>query len=795
MPNIPHLPDLPAKWAPRWERAGLYAFDRTAPRSRVFSIDSPPLTANGTLHLGHVFSYTQTDFIARFQRMRGRDVFYPVAFDDNGLPSEKRVQAYYGVRCDPSLPPDATTDGMVGRREFLRLCNELISADEELFTRTWRQLGLSVDWSLGYRTLDPAAQEISQRGFLRNLERGEAYRAAGPTLWDVTFQTAVAQAELEDREIPGAYYRLQFSHGILVDTTRPELLPACVALVAHPDDERYRELFGRTVHTPLFDVSVPVCPHPLADPDKGTGIAMVCTFGDPTDIIWWRELDLPTRPMIGRDGRILVDPPSGVDSERYAPLAGLYPEQARAKIAALLGVEPRPITHAVAFYERGDRPLEIVSSPQWFIRNGGRDESLRAELLRLNDKIAWHPPAMRKRFENWVNGLRGDWLISRQRYLGVPIPVWYETDSGEILLPPDDALPIDPAVECPPEYSPEQRDAPGGFTADPDVFDTWVTSSLTPQIAAGPLLSQVYPMDLRPQAHEIIRTWLFDTLLRAYFDSGAAPWRNVAISGWVVDSAHQKMSKSAGNADSPTELLDRHGPDAVRYWAAKARLGTDTTFDVAQVKVGRRLATKVLNATRFVLSFPEPAGTPSAPLDRAFLAAMAGATAGATAAFTEFEHSRALEIAENIFWRFCDDYLELVKERAYGGCDSARATLRQALSVLLRLLAPFQPFATEEAWSWLHGESGSIHAADWPTSDKAGDPAAFDAVGAVLAAIRKAKSARQLTMRTPVDRLSITGPAEVLQAAEPAAGDLRNAAHAAELELSPAAGAVSAVIG
>lgn len=793
MPNLPQLQDLAAKWAPRWERADLYTFDRAAPRSRVFSIDSPPLTASGTLHLGHVFSYTQTDFLARFHRMRGRAVFYPVAFDDNGLPSEKRVQSYYGVRCDPTLPPDASADGMVGRREFLRLCGELISADEELFARTWRQLGLSVDWSLGYRTLDPSAQEISQREFLRNLQRGEAYRAAGPTLWDVTFQTAVAQAELEDHEIPGAYFRLHFSDGILVDTTRPELLPACVALVAHPSDERYRELFGRTVRTPLFEVPVPVCAHPLADPEKGTGIAMVCTFGDPTDIVWWRELDLPTRAVIGRDGRFLPDPPSGVDSALYEPFAGLYPEQARSRIAELLNVEPRPITHAVAFYERGERPLEIVSSPQWYIRNGGRDESLRAELLRLGESLDWNPPSMRKRFENWVNGLRGDWLISRQRYLGVPIPVWYSVDTGEMLLPEDDALPVDPAADCPPGYSPEQRNAPGGFTADPDVFDTWATSSLTPRIAAGPLLSQVYPMDLRPQAHEIIRTWLFDSLLRSYFDNGAAPWRHVAISGWVVDSEHRKMGKSAGNAESPTELLDRYGADAVRYWAAKARLGTDTTFDVAQVKVGRRLATKLLNATRFVLSFPESTAGSTERVDLSFLAALNDAVGATTAAFERFEHSRALEITENVFWRFCDDYLELVKERAYGGCDSARSTLRRAISVLIRLLAPFQPFAAEEAWSWFNEES--VHAADWPVSEQVGDPAAFDAAGLVLAGIRRAKSAQQLAMRIPVDRLHIHGPADLLKAAAPVERDLRNAAHAAELEFTPAVGELTVAIG
>lgn len=504
VPAKPSLDGLEDKWVRRWAAEGTYRFDRTRPRDQIYAIDTPPPTVSGSLHIGHVFSYVHTDLIARYQRMRGRAVFYPMGWDDNGLPTERRVQNYFGVRCDPALPydPDYEPPGKPGKREqpisrnnFIELCERLTELDERAFEDVWRRVGLSVDWDLLYTTIGDVARTVAQRGFLRNLARGEAYLAEAPTLWDVTFRTAVAQAELEDRDQPGAYYRVRF-HGdrpIYIETTRPELLPACVALVAHPGDERYRELVGQTVRSPLFDVEIPVVQHHLAEPDKGSGIAMICTFGDTTDVTWWRELRLPTRAIVGRDGRLAAEPPPGVPARPYDELAGKTIHAARERAAELLREsgdldgEPRPVTRPVKFYEKGSRPLEIVTARQWYIRNGGREPVLRAELIDRGRQMRWHPPYMQARYENWVEGLNGDWLISRQRFFGVPIPVWYRLDADgepvydEPIAPPESMLPVDPSIDAPPGYAEDQRGKPDGFTGDPDIMDTWATSSLTPQ--------------------------------------------------------------------------------------------------------------------------------------------------------------------------------------------------------------------------------------------------------------------------------------------------------------------------
>lgn len=781
----PSLEGLEEKWNRRWQESGIYTFDRTKPREQVYSIDTPPPTASGSLHAGQVFSYTHTDLIARYKRMRGFEVFYPMGWDDNGLPTERRVQNYYGVRV-----------GEISRQEFVELCHKLVAQDEEAFERLWRRLGLSIDWSLLYTTVGETSRRVSQLAFLRNLARGEAYQAEAPTLWDVTFQTAVAQAELEDRDRPGAFHRIRFAHPqgeLEIDTTRPELLPACVAIVGHPSDERFKHLYGTFAITPMFGVKVPILAHHLADPDKGTGLAMVCTFGDVTDVIWWRELNLPIRPVIGRDGRFLDTAGPELEGQKVA--------QARRRIVDLLGLEPRPITHAVKYYEKGELPLEIVTSRQWYIRNGGRNPELRDTFLASGRSLEWVPEFMRHRYDHWVTGLSSDWLISRQRYFGVPFPVWYrlddsgETDYSSPLLPTEGRLPVDPSVDVPDGYIEEQRGKPGGFIGDPDVMDTWATSALTPQIACGwerdpDLFARTFPMDLNTHAHEIIRTWLFGRVVRAHYEHGTLPWRRSMISGWVVDPDRKKMSKSAGNATTPLDVLERYGTDAVRWRAAGARPGMDTPFDELQMKVGRRLAVKILNAGKFVLSFQATPDVIDQQLDLAMLAALRLVIKQATEAFESYDYTAALEATERFFWTFCDDYLELVKNRAYAGSGSAVAALRLALSTLLRLFAPVLPYVTEEVWSWWH--SRSIHRAAWPTLDElpsGGDAGLLVLAGAALSAIRGEKSARKLSLRAEVGVIELQGDVEGLTLLR---DDLLLAARARELLLLPGEDGVSA---
>jgi valyl-tRNA synthetase len=813
------------KWQQAWHASGLYRFDEASSAAR-FVIDTPPPTVSGSLHVGHVFSYTQTDVLARHRRMRGANVFYPMGWDDNGLPTERRVQNYFHVRCEPGVPyepglrlsqADEATRKQpprkIARGNFIELCLELTSQDELVFKALWQRLGLSVDWALEYSTIDEHSRRTAQQSFLDLFHKGHVYSLEAPTLWDVDFRTAVAQAEVEDRPVRGAYHHLRFAveggGSFVIATTRPELLPACVGVCAHPDDERYRALIGARARTPLFHAPVPIFASTLVDPTKGTGILMVCTFGDATDVTWWREQQLALRQVIARNGTLAPvrfgspEFPSArpeAANAAYAQLQGKNVKEAQRLIVELLrdathasaegeGAplvgEPQPIEHPVKFFEKGDRPLEFITTRQWFVRLLDRKQ----ELVQAGDSITWHPDFMRLRFRNWTENLQLDWCISRQRYFGVSFPVWYpldaagEPDFEHPLVADAAALPVDPTTDTPPGYRPEQRDQPGGFRAEADVFDTWFTSSLSPQIATRWLAAparhaRLFPMDVRPQSHEIIRTWAFYTIAKARLHEQTIPWRHVAISGWVLDPDRKKMSKSKGNVVTPMHLLDEYGADAVRYWALSAKLGTDTAFDEKVLKVGRRLVVKLYNAGKYVLSQEGEPAPITCALDLAFQARLAATVARASEALDAFEYSVALDAIERFFWSgFTDTYMEMVKARARNASDpagrgSALHSLRLALATFVRLFAPFLPYVSEEIWSWSYAEregQPSVHRAPWPTaaefafattSADAGLP--FDAGVALLEAVNRAKSAAGATVGRHVARLRVAAPADWL---------------------------------
>lgn len=854
VPEKPSLDGLEENWLNKWHKNGTYKYHPGAQRDQVYSIDTPPPTVSGSLHIGHVFSYTHTDVIARYKRMRGYHVFYPIGWDDNGVPTERRVQNYFGVRCDPTLPYDpgftppenqSKNQLPVSRRNFVELCQRLTKEDEKAFEDLWRHLGLSVDWDLTYTTVGPYAQKISQAAFLRLVDKGEVYSSEAPTLWDVDFATAVSQAELEDREIEGAFHKVRFykesdNSEVVIETTRPELIPAVVALVANPEDDRYKPLFGTYVYSPLFGVKVPVVAHELAEKDKGSGIAMVCTFGDLTDVTWWKELQLDLRLVLGRNGRLLdVDWGSSewhsrdleLAKSNYSQIAGETTRTAKEIVVKLLEEQghlvepPKKITHPVKFYEKGDKPLEVVASRQWFIKTLEHKE----ELIALGKQLNWVPTHMRVRYETWVEGLNTDWNISRQRFFGIPIPAWYRLDvNGEVdysnpIFPPINSLPIDPSQDAPEGFGEDLRGMPGGFIGDPDVMDTWATSSLTPQIATSWLsdtdkFNSLFPMDLRPQGQDIIRTWLFYTVLRSQLEHSTLPWKNTVISGFVLDPDRKKMSKSKGNVVTPMPLLEQHGADALRYWAASGRPGVDTAADEGQMKIGRRMAIKLLNASKFALSIANldaPNGSVSTnsidlhPLDASMLARLTQVVNDATTALDNYDHTKALEVTEKFFWGFCDDYLELVKLRAYGqprefgpfqdkldinATMSARIALLTGIKVVLRLFAPFIPFATEEVWSWFN--DNSVHLNSWPLAENignelehsaiqlfglpvsrslSGDEHIINVVSSTLTLVRKIKSEAKLSMKTRVLKLEVRANEYDLSSVEMALDDLCDA--------------------
>ncbi len=819
--------DVEAKWIESWEKDSLYKWDSSASREDTFVVDTPPPTVSGSLHVGHVFSYTHTDIIVRYQRMLGKNIMYPMGWDDNGLPTERRVQNKFKISCSPSVAyqkdwkPDVKNKKRieVSRQNFIEACKVVTAEDEQAFEELWKSLGLSVDWSEQYSTISEHCREVSQKSFADLSNKGLVYSIDAPTMWDVTYKTALAQADIEDREVPGAYHDIKFlvedsDKDFIIATTRPELLAACIAVVAHPDDERYQEYFGQHAVTPLFDARVPILPSTHADPEKGTGILMVCTFGDSADVDWWKQSGLPIKQIINKAGRFQeVDFSSEIflslnpekAKANYQSLVGLKVKKAREEIVSLLKAnnflvgEPRAIMHPVKFYEKGDVPLEFVSARQWFIRI----LDFKDELLEQGNKISWHPDYMKHRYDNWVEGLNFDWCISRQRFFGVPFPVWYKIDKdgrqdyeNPIVAT---SFPVDPLSEPAPGYEESQRDQPNGFCGDPDVMDTWATSSLTPQIVShwggenevGGKHKKVFPADIRPQSHEIIRTWAFYTIAKAYFHEKQIPWKSVVISGWILDPDRKKMSKSKGNVVVPTALLESYSSDAVRYWAARARLGVDTAYDESVFKIGVKLRTKLFNASKFVLNNiiefeKEIEGNKKEDLsfenvksilDLSFLSLLDDSIKASTKSLNTFDYAQALQEIETTFWTFCDSYLELVKTRAYQGEGeqrlSALASLNIILNTFLKLFAPYMPFVTEEIWSWLEKDS-SIHTSAWP---KAGsfetDIEYFNTAKKVLAAIHQAKSSAQKNLKWPVSELKLIGNKKTLSIIDEISNDIK----------------------
>jgi len=846
-------PEAEKRWDAHWQKLGVYRWDPTRRREHTFIVDTPPPTTSGSLHIGHVFSYTQTDIITRYQRMRGKSIYYPMGWDDNGVPTERRAQNLLHVRCNPELPrgtnveliPTAPATSkqrsgpplQLSRPDFIELCARVTAEDELAFKAVWRRVGLSVDWRSEYATIDATARRISQLSFCDLHEKGHVYQSDAPFMWDVDFQMAVAQAEVEDKLRPAAYHDIEFGveggGAFTISTTRPELLAACVGVTAHPSDARYQGFFGKRATTPLFRVPVPIFASEQADPEKGTGILMVCTFGDQTDVEWWRDHKLALRQLLGKNGRLQpvtfgsdAFPSRDADAANraYAELVGRNVKQARARIVELLrnpdasatggGAplvrEPRAIEHAVKFYEKGDSPLEFLPTRQWFVRLLDKKDALLAK----GAEIEWHPEHMRKRYEDWTRNLGFDWCISRQRYFGVPIPVWYRLDADgradyakPIVADPRD-LPIDPMNDVPRGHQEHQRGKPGGFIGEADVFDTWFTSSLTPQIASRWLddpdrHARLFPADLRPQAHDIIRTWAFYTIAKALLHEDEVPWRRIAISGWILDPDRKKMSKSIGNVTTPTEPIEKYGADAIRYWAGSARLGVDTALDENVFKVGKRLVTKLFNASKFALAQTAAPGPIANELDRAFVAELRALVGECTEAYERLDYARALESTESFFWkRFTDTYLELAKARARSASDtagraSAVRTLRLALSVLVRLFAPVLPYISEEIWSWAFAhETGhaSVHAAPWPSAaDFAGiaepaDAQSFAAAVASFLAINKAKADANVSAGRETLRLALVAEPATAARLGPVLGDVlaaaRCAAHTLELDAS-----------
>jgi len=761
LPKIYDPKESEPKWQKYWQENKIFSFDQENKDAKVYSVDTPPPTVSGKMHLGHSYSYSQQDFVVRFQRMKGKNVFYPFGTDNNGVATERLVEKIKKVRARD-----------MERGEFAKLCLDTVK--QELipkYTDDMKRLGLSCEFDMFYNTIDEHSQKISQQSFIDLFKKGREYRKDAPTMWCPQCQTGISQVECQDKELDSFFSDIVFKingEDLIIATTRPELLPACVAVFFHPDDDRYKKHLGKKAKVPIFNLKVPIMEDSRVDQQKGTGIVMCCTFGDQTDMEWQKAFDLPIREAIGKDGK-MTSLASGYE--------GMKVNEARKKIIEVLETEKlllskKPIKHVVNVHERCGTDVEFIKSKQWFIKY----LDLKEDMLEWGKKLNWYPTHMKSRYDHWIKGLQWDWMISRQRFFGVPFPVWYCKKCDEVILASEKDLPVDPLKDKAPTNKCPKCECKE-FTPENDIMDTWATSSLTPQLAAylvkdEEMQKKLYPMTLRPQAHDIITFWLFNTVVKSRLHNEVNPFKDVVISGHAQDPHGKKMSKSKGNVVEPQKMIDKYSADALRFWAAGSKLGDDLPFQEKDLVTGKKFATKLWNASKFCFMHLEDFDLkePSTlePMDRWMLSKVSKIIKDATTTFDQYEYSKTKIEVEKFFWhQFCDNYLEIIKDRMYNpegrGIEarkSAQYGLYHGLLSIIKMMAPIMPHITEEIYQlYFASKEGdkSIHISKWPTLSR--DDPDSEQIGAVVTEavehVRRAKSEKKVSLKTPVSQLFI----------------------------------------
>ncbi|MCQ1530455.1 valine--tRNA ligase [Lutispora saccharofermentans] len=769
-----------------WKENSIYSFD-IENQSEIYSIDTPPPTVSGSLHIGHIFSYAQAEMIARFKRMQGYNVFYPFGFDDNGLPTERLVEKDEGIIAK-DLP----------RSEFIKKCAATSAKYEKEFKDLWQSLGFSVDWSLQYETINPMVQRISQKSFIKFLKDGKAYMKESPVLWCSECQTSIAQAELETIEKDTTFNYVKFKAAeeeLIVATTRPELLYGCVCLFVNPKDDRYKRYIGKNAVVPLYDYEIPILADDKVDMDKGTGAVMCATFGDSADAEWCEKYKLPYRKVILPDGKI---------DESVPLVGGLKILAARRQIIGLLSengflLDSQNITHSVAVHERCGREIEILPSKQWYIDILTNKEMF----LKAADEINWYPDYMKNRYVSWVENLKWDWCISRQRYFGVPFPIWYCKNCGEVIVASEKMLPVNPL-----EAKPDKPCYCGcdEFVPESSVFDTWATSSVTPQINAkwdekDDISNRLLPMSLRTQAHEIIRTWAFYTIVKSLYHTGQIPWKDIMVCGFVLAKKGEKISKSKSNSElSPKLLIENHSADAIRYWAANSKLGTDTFFSIEELGIAKRFITKLWNASKFSISHLQDikldAEVNLMPVDRWIIERCKQTAIDARKLLDQYEIGPARHEIDDFFWKdFCDNYLEIVKERlyqpekhGYKERRSAQYALYYCMLNILKLYAIYVPHITEYIYQefFRQNEGGiSLHKLCWEPEKTVDDEIILfgEKLKGIIAETRKYKSENALSMKTEIEEIVITADDRFIELFKQTINDVKACCRAEKIKI------------